>query len=212
MPPFYPDSDSEPEDEDKFDPAPPVRPRLPQTSPAMEHSYSLLQNLLSSGRTLETVLEVLELMRAKGITPAVLISVICWHPDFPELMKDPRIQWHRTALTHMVDLKDWLHRLYKPPRQHNAGISMEGAHDVLMDFAMDIISREINTEMKALDPIMRSRQGEISEQKLLAIHLDKMISNVSSAAPKTWALLRKASYTREQEKKNKIKVPEPVGK
>ncbi|KAH9839550.1 uncharacterized protein C8Q71DRAFT_704368 [Rhodofomes roseus] len=117
---------------------------------------------------------------------------------------------HSRSTRRPEDLGDFLRRVHMPPRKHDAGINTEGAHDVLLNFAMDTISRIMNREMKALDPLMRAPQGEISEEKLCGIRLEQMVSSVSAAAPKTRALLRKVSFTPRQEKENKIKSPEPI--
>lgn len=178
--------------------------------PSAEQSLYKLEEFAASGRALETVLDILDYIKSKKITLAVLVSAICWHPSFPMLVQDRQIQYARTALTHMVGLKDWLLRLYKPPRRHDAGIDTEAAHDILFDFAMDVVSSEVNREMALLDPLMRAKKSDVSEQKLCSIKLTKMISEVSSVAPKTWAVLRKAACTPDQEKRNKYKVPEPV--
>lgn len=205
MPPFWPDSESEDENEVEVGEL-----RMPRTSPNAENSQKALQDLLASGNALEIVRDILDYMKKKGLTLAALVSAICWHPDFPELVMDAKVQYARTALTHMTDLKELLFRLYKPPRKHNAGVHTEGACDVLVDFAKDLVVQQMKNEFKNLDPILRSRQGEISEETLCSIKLGKMIGLVAEAAPLTWTIVRKMCWTPRQEKQNKYKCPEPV--
>lgn len=207
MPSFWPDSESEDESDVEAQDS-----RATHTSPNAENSQKALQDLLASGAALETVRDVLDYMKSKGLTLAALVSAVCWHPDFPELVTDAKVQYARTALTHMADLKGWLFRLYRPPRRHNAGIHTEGACTPLLDFATELLVQEMKREMKALDPILRSCQGDISEEQLCSLKLGKMIGLVSEAAPKTWTILHRTCWTRRQAKENTYKTPELVSR
>ncbi|KAH9915000.1 uncharacterized protein B0H18DRAFT_886378 [Fomitopsis serialis] len=167
----------------------------------------MLAQLTASGHALDTVLEILQFMDSKKVNLGVLVSIICWHPEFPALVENAKVQHARTSLTHMPDIKKWIERIYRPPRRHNAGISTEGAHAALRDFAMDVVSQELEQELKALDPIMRSKQDELSEESVLSIKLADMENKVTLAAPKMWRLLRGVSYSAVQEKRNTMKNP-----
>ena len=100
MPLFYPDSESDHDNEGPRDDPP--SSHTPGISPNAEHSHRLLNRLRDSGQAREIIHDILDYLGTKNVTLAVLIEAICWHPDFPELIDDPRIKYARTAFTHML--------------------------------------------------------------------------------------------------------------
>lgn len=93
---------------------------------------------------------------------------------------------------------------------HNRGIRTDGARRVMEDFALDTICNILDKESDSLEEYMKFPQEELSQEALLAIKWDDMISTVKILSPVTWKLFRHAAWTQEQEKRNKIKSPETV--
>jgi hypothetical protein len=103
-------------------------------------------------------------------------------------------------------LQNWL----RPPQQHSAGIRMKAACQALNEWALGTICEVVNDEMKGLKTFLKSSPADVSEESLLSIQLNNMVSDVSMMAPTLWYVLRHAAYTPKQDKRNALKTPETV--
>ena len=77
-------------------------------------------------------------------------------------------------------------------------------------WAIETVSDMIDDEIQALEPILSLPKQEMSEELLLGINWQDLIVEVQSNAPTLWKVLRNASYTRKQDKRNTMKTPDAV--
>ncbi len=96
------------------------------------------------------------------------------------------------------------------PRSHARGVRTKAALPEMEAWALDLVKRKVNKEMRDLAPIMRSPPADFSEETLLAIKLGDIVCQTRKAAPTLWDFLRSASYTPKQEKRNTYKAPDTV--
>jgi hypothetical protein len=73
------------------------------------------------------------------------------------------------------------------------------------DWAFDMVCNVLDSEMDNLKDILTFPQEELSQETLLAINWDDMISNI-----KAWGLFCHAASTQQKEKRNKLKTSETV--
>ena len=155
----------------------------------------------------ERVLTVLDLMTANDIDLATLLWAVSW--GVPELSGHPSVIFNRTSLMLSDDLPGILQNWYRPPRSHSAGIRTKAAHDTMAEWALKTVLEMVDGEMRDLKHVMRSPPSDLTEEGLLGIKFQDLISEVSTRAPNFWSILRHASYTSQQDK-NTMKKPEPV--
>jgi hypothetical protein len=103
-------------------------------------------------------------------------------------------------------LRNWL----RPPRQHSAGVRTKAARQALNEWALSTVCKAVNDEMKDLKTFLKSSPSDVSEECLLDIELESMVSQVSTMAPTLWYVLRHAAYTPKQDKRNALKTPDMV--
>ncbi|EMD36481.1 hypothetical protein CERSUDRAFT_74440 [Gelatoporia subvermispora B] len=128
------------------------------------------------------------------------------HWTYPEHTRiRSKIRYARTTLTHSKELPTILKNMYKPPRRHGTGIRTKGASSILKMWATELVNDAINNEMKKLHPHFLSPQHKLSEESLLGVSWQPMIDTTRSTALTLWSILRRASYTRKQEQRNKKK-------
>jgi hypothetical protein len=103
-----------------------------------------------------------------------------------------------------------LARWHKPPRAHASGTHTKAARDAMQDWAVDTVTQALDSEMRTLKTIMVSPQEDLSEESLLSVKWESLISGVKSTAPLTWQILRHVAYTKRQESRNNTNNPDAV--
>ena len=116
----------------------------------------------------------------------------------------------RTTLMHSEELGSILVNWHQPPRQHDTGIQTKAAKEAMTSWVIETVSDLIDDEIQALEPVLSLLRENLSEESLLAIKWQGLIKEVQSMAPMLWKVLRNASYTWKQEKRNTTKTPDAV--
>jgi hypothetical protein len=187
---------------------PPNNHQSTGSSPYQQRTRNLLQFLTNSGLLVERVISVLEYMKSNDINLAILIWAISWNVE--DLVNHKIVVFERTSLMLSEELPDILRNWLRPPRQHSAGIRTKAARQALNEWALSTVCKAVNNEMKDLKTFLKSSPSDVSEESLLSIQLDNMVSDVSTMAPTLWYVLRHAAYTPKQDKRNALKTPETV--
>ena len=78
------------------------------------------------------------------------------------------------------------------------------------EWALGTVCEAVNEEMKCLKTVLKSSPSDVSEDTLLNIQLNGMVSEISTTAPTLWSILRHAAYTPKQDKRNVLKSPDTV--
>ena len=108
------------------------------------------------------------------------------------------------------ELPDIISRMHKPPRRHRRGTRIKAANAVFTRWAVDVVKRKMNKEMRDLSVFLRPEPGDITEEGLLSLEWRKLVADVQVAAPTTWSILRSVATTPLQEKRNTSKNPDSV--
>lgn len=156
------------------------------------------------------VVAVLEYMESLQLNLPTLLWALCWNEAYPELVTNPKARFARTGLTTSELLPGLLKLWHCPPRAHGRGIRTEAARHAMDGWALDTICSVLDRELDALEDSQRFPQEELSQDALLAINWDDMISSVKTLAPVTWKLFRHAASTKQQEKRNTQKSSDAV--
>ena len=188
------------------------RERKTGTSPHHRQSASFMAFLLKLGapEVCRRVLNVLEYMESLQLNLPILLWALCWNEAYPDLVSNNKARFARTGLTTSELLPGILRLWHHPPRAHNRGIRTEAVCRAMEDWALDTVCDVLDRESDTLKKYLKFPQEELSQETLLAIKWDDMISNVRILSPVTWRLFRHAASTQQQEKRNKYKTPEAV--
>ena len=89
---------------------------------------------------------------------------------------------------------------------------MKGAHDSMEDWVIGTVCKILDEEISSLSTsALNYPQDKLSEESLLAICFDKLISQAKELVLMSWELFHVASQTSEQKSWNTMKVPDTVG-
>ena len=116
----------------------------------------------------------------------------------------------RTTLMHSEELACILANWHQPPRQHDTGIRTRAAKEAMTSWAIETVSDMIDDEIQALEPALTLPREDLSEESLLSIKWQDLVEQAQSTAPTLWKILRNASCTRKQDKRNTLKTPDAV--
>jgi hypothetical protein len=185
------------------------------TSPHHRQSASFVAFLTQLGapEVCRHVLDVLEYMESLQLNLLTLLWALSWNAAYPDLVSNNKARFARTALTTSEFLPGILKLWHHPPRAHNRGVRTEAAHWGMEDWALDTVCDVLDRESDKLEEYLKFPQEDPSQETLLAIKWDELISNVKILSPVTWRLFRHgghAASTSQQEKRNKRKTPEAV--
>ena len=78
------------------------------------------------------------------------------------------------------------------------------------DWALDTVCNVLDRESDNLKEYLKFPQEELSQEVLLAIKWDDLISNIKFLLPVTWRLFRHTASTQQQLQRNKYKTPDTV--
>ncbi|EKM48930.1 uncharacterized protein PHACADRAFT_214588 [Phanerochaete carnosa HHB-10118-sp] len=186
------------DDEDERDYAPRAHPVACQTTESLKAFH---QQRGTTGEDFRLrILKILDFMQSQAMNTALFLHHLCWNT--PEIITDARCKYERTSVTHSKELKGVLRNLYRPPRGHGRGVRSRGAVEAMTEVAQEIVTRQVNYEMRALHPIMEAKPADFREESLLQITLDDMISRVRAAAPTWWSICSNAAFTPKQAARN----------
>ncbi|KAI0692067.1 hypothetical protein C8T65DRAFT_745287 [Cerioporus squamosus] len=145
-------------------------------------------------------------MRAHHLDLLLLLWAISYQE--PRLVTDELAKFERTALLSSSELLGLLKTWHKPPRAHSQGTQSKGASEAVDKFVIDRAASILQQEMVAVGKYMRTNVAELSEEHLLSIKISELKEDIKKIAPTVWSLILRCSWTRRQEKENKLKDPE----
>jgi hypothetical protein len=149
-------------------------------------------------------------MESLHLNLLILLWALSWNDSYPDLVSNDKAHFARMALTTSELLSGILKIWHCPPCVHNCGVRTEAAHRAMEDWALDTVCDVLDKESDNLEEYLKFPQEELSQDMLLAIKWDDLISNMKILSPVTWKLFHHAASMPQQEKRNKYKTPEPV--
>ncbi|EKM56458.1 uncharacterized protein PHACADRAFT_118176 [Phanerochaete carnosa HHB-10118-sp] len=139
-------------------------------------------------------------MQSQAMNTALFLYHLCWNT--PKIITDVRCKYERISVTHSKELKGVLQNLYCPPGGHGRGVCSRGAVKAMTEVTQEIVTRQVNYEMRALHLIMEAKPVDFREELLLQITLDNIISCVRAVAPTWWSICSNAAFTPKQAARN----------
>lgn len=122
-------------------------------------------------------------MKSLDFDIPLFLWYISWSSD--EVTRNADAQYARTAFLHSKQfpllLDIW--------RNGHKGTVTRGAQDSLDPWSVKNTEFLMNKEMEALAPYMLSPQSQLSEESLLAITLEDIITEIKTTAPITFQIL-----------------------
>jgi hypothetical protein len=155
----------------------------------------------------DRILDCINYMRSQKVDLPLMLWGIT---DLNELIAHPTIVFEKTALLVSIELPVILEKLYLRPRKHNAGRKSKAGKAAFESFAFEVVRKSIESEIRALKPVMRLEAKNVTAETYLSIDMKSLIAEAKAKAPKLWDLLRHTAYTDKQMMQNQKKNPEPV--
>ncbi len=188
------------------------RERQMGRSPHHRQSASFMAFLkqLGSPEVCRHVLDVLAYMESLQLNLPLLLWALCWNDNYPDLVSNDKARFARTVLMILELMPGILQVWHHPPCTHNRGVRTEAAWRAMEDWALDTVCDILDKESENLEEYLKFLHEELSQETLLAIKWDDMISTIKVLSPATWKLFRHAASTPQQEKWNKNKTPDTV--
>jgi hypothetical protein len=136
------------------------------------------------------------------------LDALSWGNDLA--IVDPTTRSARTNLMHSDRLATVVSRWLCPPRTSRGGSRAEGARHALLPLVLDTVKGIINDEMDAVVEELKEDSAEVTEQSVLGTVIDEVQEKVQVIAPVFYDLVRTASWSEDQEERNKLKDPTKV--
>ena len=179
------------------------------SDPHLGQTNACRRFLEATGDLAERVVKILDLMDELHVNLPIFLWAISWNEE--NLVSNARARFARTALMLSDELPVILTNWHQPPRQHNAGIRTKAAKLAMTNWALETLCSSVDDELVDVCPIMHFPQDDLSEEALLGISVQDMISEVQTRAPILWKLVCHLTCTHTQVRRNKTKNnPEPV--
>jgi hypothetical protein len=163
---------------------------LPGTGTSPHHrqsaSFMVFLTQLGADEVCRRVLDILTYMESLQFDLPILLWALSWNDAYPGLVSNNKARFARTGLTTSELLPKILRLWHHPPRAHNRGVRTEAARQAMEDWALDTVCNVMGRELENLDEYLKFPQEELSQETLLAIKWDDLISNVKVLSPVTW--------------------------
>jgi hypothetical protein len=187
-------------------------PHKTGTSPYHRQSASFLEHLrrLGGPEVCQRVLSVLEYMESLQLNLPILLWVLCWNDAYPELVSNNKARFARTGLTTSELLPEILKIWHQPPRTHGRGVRTEAARQAMEEWALDTVCDALDRESDTIGDYLKFPQEELSQEALLAIKWEDLVSDFKILSPVTWRVFHHAAWTQQQARQNKYKTPDAV--
>ncbi|EJD40072.1 hypothetical protein AURDEDRAFT_127896 [Auricularia subglabra TFB-10046 SS5] len=154
----------------------------------------------------DAALEMLDGLKARGLKLMDVLDTIFWGDS--ALIGDARLRGARTSFTHDPRLSGLLSRLCSPPRTGKAQTkAVSGASAALDDFAWQHVYDRCLAEIEAYEPTTVFKTDEIDIFSIQDITLAGILDDVTSHAPRLFALLCDLMQTDRQRSGNTDKNP-----
>jgi hypothetical protein len=148
---------------------------------------------------------VLDCMKKEGLDLPIFLDAVCWGNG--KCVADPQVHFVCTTLLTSEVFPLLLHRWWRPP-----GARSESSRKPVQDFAVEVVTHIIESEMHIISPCMSSPEDSLSEESLTSLDLEDLSAFLYSeaGAPVIWSLLEKAGWSKKQATKNTHKTPKNV--
>ena len=140
----------------------------------------------------ERIGAVLTCMKDLGLDLPILLSALSWGNEF--LTVDGEARYHRSVLMNSIELPEIVQRWYT---------RSETARSSLSPWATECVTTLVNKEMDTAVERLRCDRDDFAEDTFLSITPASMKSMLKPEVPTLWRVLKSASRTSQQEKRNK---------
>ena len=117
-------------------------------------------------------------MESLHLNLPILLWALSWNDSYPDFVSNDKAHFARTVLTTSELLPRILKIWHHPPCIHNRGVQTEAACQAMEDWALDTVCDILDKELDNLEEYLKFLQEELSQDTLLAIKWDNLISNV----------------------------------
>jgi hypothetical protein len=174
----------------------------------IHHTHTArLRSGLQESEILCKVKKVLCCFQEEGLNLAIFLDALSWGSK--ACISDNQVRYELTILLSSKELPLILQRWWQPPDGR-----AEAAHNVIKDFALEVVGSLINNEMKNNAPCMTFDPPplDLSLEALTSIDLEALASFLESdaGAPNLWNILQQAGWSPKQAARNKHKTPKNV--
>jgi len=151
------------------------------------------RNAIQDGDDLKArVSAVLKRMDEVGLDLPIFLDALSWGCE--SVTGDSTATYQRGLLMNSVELPHIVDRWERRSKS---------ARRVLAVQAVDFISRLVGKEMDAVVDHLRCPEEDLTEENLSLVTEGEMVSILKPAAPTLWKIMKFASRTSQQEKRNK---------
>jgi hypothetical protein len=167
-----------------------------------------------TGNVSAKVLAVLSCMDSVGLNLPLFLDFLSWGDQ--ECIVNAKIRYERTTLMVSEELPGIL-KWWRSPPQVTGGTNSrsKGAQPVMEEFAFSCITEVVEKELQGIEELAMCPSDEVSDSGLTRFLIEDMVLKLSSptlsSTPRLWALLQKASQTKEQARKHTKKPSDLVG-
>jgi hypothetical protein len=131
-------------------------------------------------------------MDGLGLDLPILLHALSWGSE--PLVSDNRAKYHRSVLMNSVELREIVNQWNK---------KSEAAQISLTRWAIDHVIQLTSAEMNVVVEKLRCNAEMLSEETFLPITPQSMTSLLKPEVPTLWRMLKSASRSGKQEKRNK---------
>ena len=170
---------------------------LLNNGPAISVCDSVRMDADAQFAELQTVKEVLRILRGGKMDVAGFLDVLCWGNTLA--VTDPTTRSARTSLTHNDKLVGVFSRLLNPPRTSQGGSTAGGARQVLLPVVIKVVRDIIKKETDAVVDELKEESAEVTEESMLGTVIDEIQDMVKLTAPVFYDLVKTAAWSEDQE-------------
>ena len=155
------------------------------------HTANRRDAIRGDGDLKARVLAVLKCIDEVGLDLPIFLDALSWGCD--AVTEDSVAKYQRGLLMNSVELPQILDQWERS----------RSAHPVLVAHSLNLVNRLVEKEMSAVVDHLRCASKDLTEENLVSITEGEMVSRLKPAAPTLWKLLKSASQTSQQERRNK---------
>lgn len=138
------------------------------------------------------VLAVLRCIDETGLDLAIFLDALSWGCD--AVTGDSVAKYQRGLLMNSIELPQIIDRWERRSKS---------ARPVLVTHAVGLVDRLIKEEMDVVVTRLRCTGEDLNEENLTLVTEEEMVPMLKPVAPTLWSILKAASHTSQQEKRNK---------
>ncbi|KAI0350268.1 hypothetical protein OH77DRAFT_1489301 [Trametes cingulata] len=124
---------------------------------------------------------------------------------------DHVIRGHRTVFLKSTEFAKLLRTWRTPPRSKRSHRSRPaGGRELIDAFVLEAMLETTSSEMKAVDPLLRTTSDTLTKENLTKFQLDELQHAMRTTAPTLWSFLDLSAYSAKQRAANKHKDPSNI--